>query len=90
MKCKGLSPKTSSLKDCLQAELDYLSLECDSRHLALMFCSLLNQGEDLPRGSASACRRVLKRYKDETVLRVIEERDRLIERERARTEVKLT
>jgi len=43
---------------------------------------------DLPRGSVTRYRQLLKTYKDETVLRVIEERDRLIEAEKARKEAK--
>jgi uncharacterized protein YbaA (DUF1428 family) len=43
---------------------------------------------DVPRGSVVEYRRMLKAYKDETVLRIIEERDRLLEAERARKEAK--
>ncbi len=61
--------------------MDYLTLECDSRHLSMMYCALLNCG-DAPRSSVKGYRAMLKRYKDETVLRIIEERDQMIEGER--------
>jgi hypothetical protein len=47
-----------------------------------MYCTLLNRGE-APRSSVKGYRAMLKRYKDETVLRIIEERDRMVEGQRA-------
>ena len=43
-----------------------------------MYSTLLSCG-DVPRSSVKGYRAMLKRYKDETVLRIIEERDRMIE-----------
>ena len=71
----------------MQGELEYLSLECDSRHMQEVWCSMMIKGE-VPRGSVKEYRRMLKGYKDETVLRIIEERDRLLEINRARNEGK--
>lgn len=64
------------------AELDYLQNECDSRHIQAVLLCWLERG-DIPRESRRLTK-LLKRYKDETMLKIIEERDKISYKDKER------
>jgi hypothetical protein len=66
----------------LVAELEYFSVVSEARQLQHVLLCWVNQG-DLPR-TCREYKRLSKRYKDMTVLKIIEERDLIIANERAR------
>ena len=67
----------NSIKEVLTAELEYLSLETDSRHIQHVMLCWINKG-DLPRNDAKEMKILEKKYKDQTILKIIESRDDLI------------
>jgi hypothetical protein len=69
--------RDNSIKDIMMAELEYLNIECESRHMQTVLLCWLGKS-DVPRNSKDL-KSLLKLYKDETMLKIIEERDKLVE-----------
>ena len=70
------------------AELEFLQTECDARHIQSVLLCWLSKG-DIPRNSKEL-RKLLKKYKDETLLKVIEERDKITIKEKEKLVKKTT
>ena len=80
LKFRNLSLGENTIKEVLLAELEYLSLECDARQLQTVMLVWLSKDE-VPR-NARELRKVMKTYRDHTMIKIIEERDLIIEAER--------
>lgn len=82
LKFKNVKLGDNTIKEVLVTQLDFLSMEAEARQLSHVMLCWINKS-DLPR-DISSFKKLTKRYKDQTLLKIIEERDNIIAYERAK------
>ncbi len=82
LKFRRLSLSDSTFTQLLNCELEYLQIEVEARQLQHVLLCWISRGE-IPT-TTKEYRKILKKYRDQTILKILGERDQIVSYEKAK------